>query len=376
VVGGSDVALQTANPCTPAARRPLQALPQRAASMNSRIQSLTARSTFDGVIFADHDGEPPIRVVSVDPGSEAFSKGVRDGDTVVSMDGQDMRRRRHADISDTLDDETVVKVLAFERRHHESDANDSTRSETDKYRAALDKAIHPIHVYVPSTESIGIIFEGGDSFDHNKKKFTSVLIGDFEEDSTAPSKGLRVGDVLIAVNEKAVEGASLNEILTGIWQCRSLETLHLTFDRIVPAGVAQGDATHKMMTAQFKARASATYAIKIVEDDNLDDLILAGGKEIYPNAVQYSPIRIASIAFGSSLHSRGFRTGDTIVAVDGVSVQNRSMSYLLRRFRILWSNHDRDPLAPSKVILVDRVAVSERGQDTSPEQVRCFKLPT
>jgi hypothetical protein len=47
---------------------------------------------------------------------------------------------------------------------------------------------------------------------------------------------------------------------------------------------------------------------------------------------RYTPIRIASIAFGSSLHGRGLQEGDTLIAVDGVSVQNRSMSCVLVGF--------------------------------------------
>lgn len=124
----------------------------------------------------------------------------------------------------------------------------------NRYRAALAEAVNPVHVYFPSSEPVGIIFEGGDTFDKKTNQFTrlvvacrglllccctalsscrcvvrcvvvanvcvcacvrlwcSVLIGDFEESSPAPSKGLRVGDVLIAVNERSVEGSSLNEV--------------------------------------------------------------------------------------------------------------------------------------------------------------------
>ena len=86
-----------------------------------------------------------------------------------------------------------------------------------RYRAALREAVNPIHVYFPSTQPIGIVFDGGDAFDPVKNQFTSVLIGDFEEDSPAPSKGLRIGDVLIAVNEKCMEGSSLHEVRRFGW---------------------------------------------------------------------------------------------------------------------------------------------------------------
>lgn len=137
-------------------------------------------------------------------------------------------------------------------------------------------------------------------------------------------------------------------MVTAIWACRSQETLHLTFDRVVPvfsgstAGSAAGvdgetkshgatDSTSSssgVVASEFKARDSVSYAIKIVEDDNLDDFILVGGKEVYPNAVQYTPVRVASIAFGSSLRARGFCEGDVLIAISGVSVQNRSMAYV------------------------------------------------
>ena len=69
---------------------------QRASSLGSRVEYITAQSLFDDVEFADHDGEPPVCVVSVAPDSDAFRKGVRDGDVVVSLNGQDTRRKRYA----------------------------------------------------------------------------------------------------------------------------------------------------------------------------------------------------------------------------------------------------------------------------------------
>ena len=104
-----------------------------------------------------------------------------------------------------------------------------------------------------------------------------------------------------------------------------------------------------VVAAEFKSRDSASYAIKIVEDDNLDDFILVGGKEVYPNAVQYTPIRVASIAFGSSLRSRGFCEGDILIAISGVSVQNRSMAYVVASWRNsvdIWTS--RAPVACSR----------------------------
>ena len=364
---------------------------RRSQSFSSRVKFLTAQGTFAGVEFADHDNTPPVFVFDCPNDTDAFQKGVRKGDVVVSIDSEDVRDKNWDQLKAILgatapgtgtgsstSTAPPEHVVGLERQEIQSIAQDDAETEASKYQATLRDAVQPLHVYFPSSETIGITFQGGDTFDEANNQFTAVRIGDFEPDSQAPAKNLRAGDILIAVNEVSVEGSSLHETLSRIYACRAQqETLHLTFDQVelvvddtTPARV-HNNSSSPVARERFQARRSAAFAIKIVEDDNLDDLILVGGKEVYPNAVQYSPIRVASIAFGSSLRARGFVEGDVIVSIDGVSVQNRSMAYALRRLRLLWSSSDRNAHMPAKTILVDRQEVAtQTASATSSPQTR------
>jgi hypothetical protein len=353
-------------------------------------------SSLDTVTFADDEGKPPIRIASLDPSCDAYRKGARVGDLLVGFQGASTRLANLADARGLLllllqEGRRTEAVVALERVVAAAAMNPYDGGSTSgsggggsdivsgdaRYRMLVDAALNPLHVYFPSGQPHGIQFEGGDTFDAQQQGFTSVLISDFEEDSPAPDKGLRIGDVLLGVNRRGVAGCSLNDVVTRIYQSSDRESLHLTFDRVTHVlrgqqqrhhqqssprrtsgsgsgggGGGVGSGNHHggrgnngggsaydlarqalvdsdstgVLSTEVEARTAATYALKIIEDDNLDDLILVGGREVYPNAVHYTPVRVASVAFGSSLRSRGFREGDVVISVDGVAVQNRSMA--------------------------------------------------
>ena len=99
-----------------------------ATTTGSRVEYITAQDNFAGVQFADHDGDPPVYVVSVAPDSGAYSKGVHDGDVVVTLDGEDVRRKRHSEVAAVLHDVRTQKILGLERQIAVSaaDANSET----------------------------------------------------------------------------------------------------------------------------------------------------------------------------------------------------------------------------------------------------------
>ncbi len=84
--------------------------------MDSRVEYLAAQSTFAGVEFADVNGDPPVLVLRVAPTSDAYRKGVRDGDVVAKINGVDARRKCLADVETDFMDHRTEKVVGFERR--------------------------------------------------------------------------------------------------------------------------------------------------------------------------------------------------------------------------------------------------------------------
>ena len=61
---------------------------RRRRTVSMRVKYVEAQSTFAGVRFRDSNGTPPVTVSECNISTDAYRKGVREGDTVVAIDGE------------------------------------------------------------------------------------------------------------------------------------------------------------------------------------------------------------------------------------------------------------------------------------------------
>jgi serine protease Do/serine protease DegQ len=151
---------------------------------------------------------------------------------------------------------------------------------------------------------------------------SGALITGIQSDSAAELAGLKVGDIIIEVNDKKVDGAV--ELRNRIGLLRSGEQVNITYLR-----------DNKVLSAQAELGRAQSQMVM--------------GEEIHPGLAGSifsattttgdSGIEINEVQEGTPAAQRGLRTGDLITHVNRISVQNlQELREVAARYDILFLN--------------------------------------
>jgi serine protease DegQ len=155
---------------------------------------------------------------------------------------------------------------------------------------------------------------------------SGALITGIQSNSAAENAGLKVGDIIVEVNEKKVDGAA--ELRNRIGLLRSGEQVDIKFIRdnethSAAAKLGQAQSQQVLGEEIHSGLAGSTFAASATTDDN--------------------GIEIISVQDGTPAAQRGLRTGDLITHVNRVRVLDlQDLREVASRYDILFLNIRRD----------------------------------
>ncbi len=149
---------------------------------------------------------------------------------------------------------------------------------------------------------------------------SGALITSIEPDSAAEQAGLEVGDIIVAVNEKSVDGAT--ELRNTIGLMRSGDPVAIRYVR---------DSKTRSTTAELgRAGVQALTGTEI--HSGLEGAVFAAA-----STTSDSGVEVTEVAPGSPAAQRGLRAGDVITAVNRSPVRNlQELTAIAQRSRILF----------------------------------------
>ncbi len=151
---------------------------------------------------------------------------------------------------------------------------------------------------------------------------SGALITGIQADSAAENAGLKVGDIIIEVDEKKVTGAG--ELRNRIGLLRSGEQITIKYVR--------NNETHSARAKLGEAQSQMVLGQEIHPG-------LAGAVFAAASTTDNSGIEIAEVQEGTPAAQRGLRTGDLITQVNRVPVQNlQDLREIASRYDILFLN--------------------------------------
>ncbi len=151
---------------------------------------------------------------------------------------------------------------------------------------------------------------------------SGALITGIQADSAAEQAGLQVGDIIVEVNDKKVDGAA--ELRNRIGLLRSGEQVNIKYlrdDKLQSARAELGQAQSQSVLGEevHPGLAGATFAVAAASSDN--------------------GIEIQEVQENTAAAQRGLRTGDLITHVNRVRVQNlEELREVASRYDILFLN--------------------------------------
>ena len=149
-----------------------------------------------------------------------------------------------------------------------------------------------------------------------------ALITGIQADSAAENAGLQVGDIIVEVNDKKVEGAA--ELRNRIGLLRSGDEVRIKYlrdNKILTAKAELGQAQSQSVLGEeiHPGLAGATFAVAATGSD--------------------TGIEIQEVADGTPAAQRGLRTGDLITHVNRIRVQSlEELRDVASRYDILFLN--------------------------------------
>ena len=151
---------------------------------------------------------------------------------------------------------------------------------------------------------------------------SGALITGIQSDSAAEIAGLRVGDIIIEVNEKKVDGAA--ELRNRIGLLRSGDQVSIKFVR--------DNETRSAQAELGQARSQMVLGEEIHPG-------LAGSTFAASSTTGANGIEISEVQEGTPAAQRGLRTGDLITHVNRIQVQNlQDLREVAARYDILFLN--------------------------------------
>ncbi len=151
---------------------------------------------------------------------------------------------------------------------------------------------------------------------------SGALITGIQSDSAAENAGLKVGDIILEVNDKKIDGAS--ELRNRIGLLRSGEQIDIKYIRdneTRTAAAKLGEAQGQLVLGEeiHSGLAGSTFAVSSTTDDN--------------------GIAIRSVQEGTPAAQRGLRSGDLITSVNREHVNNlQDLREVASRYDILFLN--------------------------------------
>ena len=149
-----------------------------------------------------------------------------------------------------------------------------------------------------------------------------ALITGIQADSAAENAGLQVGDIIVEINDKKVEGAA--ELRNKIGLLRSGEQVNITYVR--------DNETHSTEAELGQARSQMILGEEIHSG-------LAGAVFAVSSTTADGGIEIGEVQAGTPAAQRGLRTGDLITHVNRARVQDlQDLRDIASRYDILFLN--------------------------------------